>query len=76
MRMGLTRSIWMRDAWHRYAGSLLKLKLEFLKRRKKGKLPKEAKGELKTWWLQHILWPYPSVRSIRCVIYVCMGIKP
>lgn len=49
-----------RDLKRRYAGSLVKLKLEFLKRRKKGKLPKDAKNELKTWWCQHILWPYPS----------------
>ena len=32
-----------------------------MQRRKSGKLPKEAKGTLKSWWCDHIVWPYPTV---------------
>ena len=45
----------------KYSGYLGSLKQEFLKRRKKGKLPKEARFQLLDWWNRHYKWPYPSV---------------
>ncbi|XP_078437992.1 KNOX/ELK homeobox transcription factor [Wolffia australiana] len=44
----------------KYSGYLGGLKQEFLKRRKKGKLPKEARFHLLDWWNRHYKWPYPS----------------
>ncbi|KAK7252391.1 hypothetical protein RIF29_36301 [Crotalaria pallida] len=36
------------------------LKLEFSKKKKKGKLPKEARLTLLQWWNVHVKWPYPT----------------
>ncbi|KAG5050739.1 hypothetical protein AAZX31_02G034800 [Glycine max] len=36
------------------------LKLEFSKKKKKGKLPKEARQALLQWWNVHYKWPYPT----------------
>ncbi|XP_061372749.1 homeobox protein knotted-1-like 6 [Gastrolobium bilobum] len=36
------------------------LKLEFSKKKKKGKLPKEARQTLFQWWNVHYKWPYPT----------------
>ncbi|RDX83447.1 Homeobox protein knotted-1-like 6, partial [Mucuna pruriens] len=36
------------------------LKLEFSKKKKKGKLPKEARQILLQWWNVHYKWPYPT----------------
>ncbi|KAH7660109.1 Transcription factor MEIS1 and related HOX domain proteins protein [Dioscorea alata] len=44
----------------KYSGYLGSLKQEFLKKRKKGKLPKEARQQLLDWWNRHYKWPYPS----------------
>ncbi|KAG1363257.1 putative homeobox protein knotted-1-like LET6 [Cocos nucifera] len=44
----------------KYSGYLSSLKQEFLKKRKKGKLPKEARQQLLDWWNRHYKWPYPS----------------
>ncbi|KDP20699.1 hypothetical protein JCGZ_21170 [Jatropha curcas] len=44
----------------RYSGCLGNLKQEFMKKRKKGKLPKEARQQLLDWWSRHYKWPYPS----------------
>nr|BAF56426.1 SHOOTMERISTEMLESS-like protein [Ruscus aculeatus] len=44
----------------KYSGYLSSLKQEFLKKRKKGKLPKEARQQLLDWWTRHYKWPYPS----------------
>ncbi|XP_043688317.1 homeobox protein knotted-1-like LET6 [Telopea speciosissima] len=44
----------------KYSGYLGSLKKEFLKKRKKGKLPKEARQQLLDWWSRHYKWPYPS----------------
>ncbi|CAI0460158.1 unnamed protein product [Linum tenue] len=44
----------------RYSGYLGNLKQEFLKKKKKGKLPKEARNQLLEWWNRHYKWPYPS----------------
>ncbi|KAJ0041090.1 hypothetical protein Pint_27503 [Pistacia integerrima] len=45
----------------RYSGYLGSLKEEFMKKRKKGKLPKEARQQLLDWWSRVYKWPYPSV---------------
>lgn len=45
----------------KYSGYLGSLKQEFMKKRKKGKLPKEARQQLLDWWSRHYKWPYPSV---------------
>lgn len=55
----------------KYRGYLGSLKQEFTKKRKKGKLPKEARQQLLEWWSRHYKWPYPSV----CCIYN-MILKP
>ncbi|KAF8406164.1 hypothetical protein HHK36_008244 [Tetracentron sinense] len=44
----------------KYSGYLGSLKQELSKKRKKGKLPKEARQKLLTWWELHYKWPYPS----------------
>ncbi|KAL5578753.1 hypothetical protein UlMin_011195 [Ulmus minor] len=44
----------------KYSGYLGSLKQEFMKKRKKGKLPKEARQQLLDWWGRHYKWPYPS----------------
>ncbi|KAJ4980611.1 hypothetical protein NE237_031448 [Protea cynaroides] len=44
----------------KYGGYLGSLKQEFLKKKKKGKLPKEARQQLLDWWSKHYRWPYPS----------------
>lgn len=48
----------------KYSGYLGSLKQEFMKKRKKGKLPKEARQQLLDWWSRHYKWPYPSVRTL------------
>ncbi|KAB2082182.1 hypothetical protein ES319_A05G181500v1 [Gossypium barbadense] len=44
----------------KYSGYLGSLKQEFMKKRKRGKLPKEARQKLLDWWAKHYKWPYPS----------------
>ncbi|XP_042507216.1 homeotic protein knotted-1-like isoform X2 [Macadamia integrifolia] len=44
----------------KYSGYLSSLKQELSKKRKKGKLPKEARQKLLNWWEIHYKWPYPS----------------
>ncbi|XP_044985006.1 homeobox protein rough sheath 1-like isoform X1 [Hordeum vulgare subsp. vulgare] len=44
----------------KYGGYVGSLRQEFCKRRKKGKLPKEARQKLLHWWELHSKWPYPS----------------
>uniref|UniRef100_A0ACD5WF76 Uncharacterized protein n=1 Tax=Avena sativa TaxID=4498 RepID=A0ACD5WF76_AVESA len=44
----------------KYGGYVGSLRQEFCKRRKKGKLPKEARLKLLHWWELHSKWPYPS----------------
>ncbi|KAJ7529623.1 hypothetical protein O6H91_15G058900 [Diphasiastrum complanatum] len=44
----------------RYSGRIGSLKQEFMKKKKKGKLPKESRQQLLDWWSAHIKWPYPS----------------
>ncbi|CAH2041824.1 unnamed protein product [Thlaspi arvense] len=45
----------------KYSGYLSSLKQELSKKKKKGKLPKEARQKLLNWWELHYKWPYPSV---------------
>ncbi|XP_022719535.1 homeobox protein knotted-1-like 1 [Durio zibethinus] len=44
----------------KYSGYLSSLRKEFLKKRKKGKLPKDARLILLDWWNNHYRWPYPT----------------
>ncbi|RDX95436.1 Homeobox protein knotted-1-like 1 [Mucuna pruriens] len=44
----------------KYSGHFSGLRKEFLKRRKKGKLPKDARITLMDWWNTHHRWPYPT----------------
>ncbi|CAN6322760.1 unnamed protein product [Urochloa humidicola] len=44
----------------KYSGYLSSLKQELSKKKKKGKLPKEARQQLLNWWEIHYKWPYPS----------------
>ncbi|KAK7276530.1 hypothetical protein RIF29_17671 [Crotalaria pallida] len=44
----------------KYSGYLGGLKKEFMKKKKNGKLPKEARHQLLEWWNKHYKWPYPS----------------
>ncbi|GAV62599.1 ELK domain-containing protein/KNOX1 domain-containing protein/KNOX2 domain-containing protein/Homeobox_KN domain-containing protein [Cephalotus follicularis] len=44
----------------KYSGYLSSLKQELSKKKKKGKLPKEARQRLLSWWELHYKWPYPS----------------
>lgn len=50
----------------KYSGYLSSLKQELSKKKKKGKLPKDARQKLLSWWELHYKWPYPSVRIIIC----------
>ena len=49
----------------KYGGYLSNLRQEFLKKRKKGKLPKDARKALMDWWNVHYRWPYPTVIQIQ-----------
>ncbi|PIN05745.1 Transcription factor MEIS1 [Handroanthus impetiginosus] len=44
----------------KYSGYLSSLKQELSKKKKKGKLPKDARQKLLGWWETHYKWPYPS----------------
>ncbi|XP_072983791.1 homeobox protein knotted-1-like 6 [Typha latifolia] len=44
----------------KYSGYLSSLKQEFSKKKKIGKLPKEARQKLLDWWSAHYKWPYPT----------------
>ncbi|WCJ36095.1 Homeobox protein knotted-1-like 1 [Euphorbia peplus] len=44
----------------RYSGYISSLKHEFSKKKKKGKLPKDARQLLLNWWNIHYKWPYPT----------------
>ena len=51
----------------KYAASILTLKDEFLKKRKKGKLPSAATDALKKWWRDRVVWPYPTEEEKRAL---------
>ncbi|WOL07841.1 homeotic protein knotted-1 [Canna indica] len=44
----------------KYSGYLSGLRQQLSKKKKKGKLPKEARQKLLNWWELHYRWPYPS----------------
>ncbi|KAJ4973923.1 hypothetical protein NE237_007097 [Protea cynaroides] len=44
----------------KYSGCISSLKHEFSKKKKKGKLPREARQTLLDWWNVHYKWPYPT----------------
>ncbi|VVA94815.1 unnamed protein product [Arabis nemorensis] len=44
----------------KFGSHISSLKLEFSKKKKKGKLPKEARQALLDWWNVHYKWPYPT----------------
>ncbi|KAL8137772.1 hypothetical protein V2J09_003773 [Rumex salicifolius] len=44
----------------RFGSHIGSLKLEFSKKKKKGKLPREARQTLLEWWNAHYKWPYPT----------------
>nr|AWU46636.1 class 1 KNOX protein [Coryphopteris nipponica] len=44
----------------KYRGYISTLKHEFMKKKKKGKLPKDARQQLLDWWNEHYKWPYPT----------------
>ncbi|KAE8705521.1 Homeobox protein knotted-1-like 1 [Hibiscus syriacus] len=44
----------------RFGSHISSLKLEFSKKKKKGKLPREARKMLLEWWNVHYKWPYPT----------------
>ncbi|KAF3431232.1 hypothetical protein FNV43_RR25962 [Rhamnella rubrinervis] len=44
----------------RFGSHISTLKLEFSKKKKKGKLPKDARQTLLDWWNVHYKWPYPT----------------
>ncbi|XWS34759.1 hypothetical protein CRYUN_Cryun21dG0065100 [Craigia yunnanensis] len=44
----------------RFGSHINTLKLEFSKKKKKGKLPREARQKLLEWWNVHYKWPYPT----------------
>ncbi|XP_076916477.1 homeobox protein knotted-1-like 6 [Bidens hawaiensis] len=44
----------------KYSKYISSLKYEFSNKKKKGKLPKEARQVLLDWWSIHYRWPYPT----------------
>ncbi|CAH8337405.1 unnamed protein product [Eruca vesicaria subsp. sativa] len=44
----------------KFGSHISSLKLEFSKKKKKGKLPREARQALLDWWNVHNKWPYPT----------------
>jgi len=57
-----------RDLKRKYASSILSLKSEFMKKRRKGKLPDRSTNVLKEWWANNIVWPYPSEEDKKALI--------
>ncbi|URE34624.1 homeobox protein [Musa troglodytarum] len=45
----------------KYGGCLSSLRQELSMKKKKGKLPKDARQQLLNWWELHYKWPYPSL---------------
>ncbi|XAR50202.1 hypothetical protein NMG60_11004464 [Bertholletia excelsa] len=44
----------------KYSGYISSLKHEFSRKKKGGKLPREARQILLNWWTVHYKWPYPT----------------
>ena len=58
----------------RHAACILSLRDEFMRKRKKGKLPSEATTTMKTWWESNVVWPYPTVRALMQGSTWCGGV--
>ena len=48
---------------NKYSGYLSSLWKELSRKKKKGKLPRDARQKLLHWWQLHYRWPYTSVRN-------------
>ncbi|KAF9667889.1 hypothetical protein SADUNF_Sadunf15G0070100 [Salix dunnii] len=59
----------------KYSGYISTLKHEFSKKKKKGKLPKEAKKILLDWWTIHNKWPYPT-EADKVALAESTGLEP
>ncbi|KAJ7966474.1 Homeobox protein knotted-1-like 1 [Quillaja saponaria] len=59
----------------KYSGYLGSLKQELSKKKKKGKLPKDARQKLLSWWELHYKWPYPS-ESEKIALADSTGLDP
>ncbi|TKV92087.1 hypothetical protein SEVIR_9G140700v4 [Setaria viridis] len=46
---------------NKYSGYLSSLWRELSRKKKKGKLPRDARQKLLHWWQLHYRWPYPSL---------------
>lgn len=57
-----------------YGSHINSLKMEFSKKKKKGKLPKEARQTLLEWWNVHYKWPYPTVSLVSSYSNLAVGI--
>ncbi|CAM8878372.1 unnamed protein product [Rhodiola kirilowii] len=57
----------------KYSGYISSLKHEFSKKKKKGKLPKDAKQTLLGWWSDHYKWPYPT-EADKIALAECTGL--
>lgn len=58
----------------KFGSHISTLKMEFSKKKKKGKLPKEARHTLLEWWNVHYKWPYPTVRiPLLACLYIYMA---
>ncbi|KAJ8638230.1 hypothetical protein MRB53_012497 [Persea americana] len=57
----------------KYSGYLGSLKQELSKKKKKGKLPKDARQKLLNWWELHYRWPYPS-ETEKVALAECTGL--
>jgi hypothetical protein len=57
----------------KYSSYIWSLKQEFMKKKKQGKLPKEARASLLRWWANHYKWPYPSVSILILTRSNCIG---
>ncbi|MQM07726.1 hypothetical protein Taro_040568 [Colocasia esculenta] len=59
----------------KYGGDLISgLKQEFSKKKKKGKLPREARQTLLDWWNAHYKWPYPT-EADKIALAECTGLN-
>ncbi|KAL8161618.1 hypothetical protein V2J09_013107 [Rumex salicifolius] len=51
----------------RFGSHIGSLKMEFSKKKKGGKLPREARKALLEWWNAHCKWPYPTEADKICL---------
>ncbi|XP_022725875.1 homeobox protein knotted-1-like 6 [Durio zibethinus] len=57
----------------RFGSHISTLKMEFSKKKKKGKLPREARQTLLEWWNVHYKWPYPT-EADKIALAECTGL--